>query len=120
IIDNIPYIDQLGSRIFDGRVTIVTETGSDIELTINGTDYTLATLPAPITVNGPTAVVGQPDYETYTITKLKGNVSVRSTGQLYLASYGSDGAATFGGFYSGFTFKPEIAFDKLNVDSENC
>src|SRR5690606_33770874 len=43
-----------------------------------------------------------------------------SSSQLYLASYGSSNAATFGGFYSGFTFKPEIAFDRLDVSQPNC
>ena len=120
IIDNIPYMDMIGDRSFVGRVTIVTETGSDLEFVVNSDEYTLAGLPAAFPVVGPTAVAGNPDYETYTINNLYGHVSIKSTGQLYLASYGSDGAATFGGFYSGFTFKPEIAFDKLDTDSENC
>ena len=47
-------------------------------------------------------------------------MSVISSGQLYLASYGSSDAATFGGFYSGFTFKPEIAFNQLDLDQPNC
>jgi hypothetical protein len=30
-----------------------------------------------------------------------------------VSSYGSDGAATYGGFYSGFTFKPQSLLIKL-------
>jgi gliding motility-associated-like protein len=120
IIDNIPNLNQIGTRIFTGRVTIVTETGSDLNFVISGTSYTLAELPLQVTVVGPTSVTGNADYVTYTITGLAGNVSVYSTGQLYLASYGSSDAATFGGFYSGFTFKPEIAFDRLDASQPNC
>jgi len=120
IIDNIPFIEEIGNRIFTGRVTITTETGSSLNFILNGTTYTLATLPASISVVGPTAVIGNANYECYTITGFTGNVSVISTGQLYLAAYGSNGFATFGGYYSGFTFKPEIKFQPLNITLNNC
>lgn len=119
-IDNIPFLNQIGDRVFSGRVTLVTETGSPLNFVIDGTSYTLASLPGNISVDGPYAVVGNPGFETYTITGLEGNVSVFSTTQLYLASYGSSEAATFGGFYSGFTFKPEVAFDRVDVNQDNC
>jgi hypothetical protein len=60
----------------------------------------------------PKLVIGNSNYETYTITGLSGNVC------LFLrtsASYGSDGAATYGGFYSGFTFKPQVTFNKITT-----
>jgi len=120
VIDNIPFLNLVGTRIFTGRVTIVTETSSALTFIINGTNYTLATLPAGIIVNGPINVTGNANFQTYTITGLSGNVSVFSTSQLYLASYGSSDAATFGGFYSGFTFKPEITFDRLDITQANC
>jgi gliding motility-associated-like protein len=120
VIDNIPFLEQIGTRFFTGRVTIVTKTGSDLTFTINGINYTLTTLPAGIIIDGPTNVTGNLNYETYTITGLSGNVSVFSTSELYLASYGSDGAATFGGFYSGFTFKPEITFDQVDLTQSTC
>ena len=120
VIDNIPFLEQIGSLVFTGRVTIVTESGSALSFIINGINYTLATLPAGISIDGPTTVIGNTGYVTYTITGLSGNLSVFSTTQLYLASYGSSGAATFGGFYSGFTFKPEITFDKVDLSQDNC
>ena len=120
IIDNIPFLERIGTRIFTGRVTIVTETGASLNFVIDGLPNTLFDLPPGVDVVGPTSVIGNTEYVTYTITGLQGNVSVYSTGQLYLASYGSSDAATFGGFYSGFTFKPEIAFDRLDVSQPNC
>lgn len=122
VIDNIPLIDKIGSRTFIGRVTIVTETGSTVTFNIDGLPYTLPEimfLPG-VTVVGPTNVIGNANYETYTITGLTGNVAVYSTSQLYLASYGSDEAATFGGFYSGFTYKPEISFTPLDITQISC
>jgi gliding motility-associated-like protein len=120
VIDNIPFINSVGSRPFTGRVTLVTETAATLTFVIDGVNYTLATLPFGITVDGPTNVTGNANYQTYVLTGLTGNVSVFSTGEIYLAAYGSSGAATFGGFYSGFTFKPEISFNQVNVAQASC
>jgi gliding motility-associated-like protein len=120
VIDNIPFLDRIGFRQFDGRVTIVTETGSTLNFVIDAVPYDINNLPFGVDVVGPFSVTGNTGYVTYTVTGLKGNVSVFSTSQLYLASYGSDDAATFGGFYSGFTFKPEVAFDRVDVAQSNC
>ncbi len=122
VIDNIPFIERIGSRVFTGRVTLVTETGSALNFNINGVAYSLGALAFEpgVTIVGPTNVVGNPNFETYTITGLSGNVAVYSTSQLYLASYGSNDSATFGGYYSGFTFKPEISFTPLDVTQTSC
>ena len=120
VIDNIPFINLVGSRPFTGRVTLVTETAATLTFVIDGVNYTLATLPFGISVDGPTNVTGNANYQTYVLTGLTGNVSVFSTGEIYLAAYGSSGAATFGGFYSGFTFKPEISFNQVNVAQASC
>ncbi len=120
-INNIPFIESLGSRIFDGRVTITTKTGSNLNFIINAVPYTLASLPLiGINVVGPTTVTGNANYVCYTLTGLTGNISVFSTSELYLAAYGSNGAATFGGYYSGFTFKPQIIFQPLATTQANC
>lgn len=120
IIDNIPFIDLIGDRPFTGRVTITTKVGSTLNFIIDTIPYTLTSLPAGITVIGPTSVTGNNDYECYTLTGISGNVSVFSTTELYLAAYGSSGAATFGGYYSGFTFKPEITYQSINTTASNC
>ena len=119
-LDNIPFIELVGSRSFNGRVTITTKVGSTLNFIINTVPYTLAALSAQYNVVGPTPVIGNSDYVCYTISALQGNVSVYSTSELYLAAYGSDGAATFGGYYSGFVFKPEVVFQEVNVNLTNC
>ncbi|MBD3582591.1 T9SS type B sorting domain-containing protein [Flavobacterium selenitireducens] len=120
-IDNIPFIDRVGNRVFNGKITMVTETGSAINFLVNGTPHTLTSLVSTgATVDGPFGISGNANFETYIINGLSGNVSVFSTTQLYLASYGSSDAATFGGYYSGFTFKPEVTFDQIDISQENC
>ncbi|MFB9110867.1 T9SS type B sorting domain-containing protein [Flavobacterium gyeonganense] len=119
-IDNIPAIESVGNRVFKGRVTLTTKAGSDLNFIENKIPYTLEALRRKVNVLGPTAVTGNAEYECYVITGLTGDVSVFSTSQLYLAAYGSDDAATFGGYYSGFTFKPEINFQQLSVTQSGC
>ncbi|WP_396157112.1 T9SS type B sorting domain-containing protein [Flavobacterium sp.] len=122
VIDNIPFIENIGPTEFDfGRITIATKSGAILSFIINGTNYTLASLPSlGVTVSGPFSVVGNANYETYVLTGVGGNVSVFSDKELYLAAYGSLGAATFGGYYSGFTFKPEISFDEVSSSLLGC
>lgn len=121
-INNIPLINQVGfDPDYTGTVCLVTKTGATLNFIINGTNYTLATLNTiGITHTGPSAVTGNSSYETYILYGLTGNVSVFSSESIYLSYYGSSGAATYGGFYSGFTFEPEIAFNKISLTTANC
>jgi gliding motility-associated-like protein len=123
VIDNIPLVTQIGTRTFPiARITLVTEAGSTVNFEINGIPFTIATLNflPGVSITGPIAVAGNANYVTYSITGISGNVAAFSTSQLYMAAYGTDGAATFGGYYSGFTFKPEISFALLDVTQTNC
>lgn len=120
-IDNIPQINKVGDKVFNGRLTVATKTGSTLTFVVNATNYTTATLnTVGAIVQGPFTVSGNAAFETYTITGLTGNVSIKSTNQLYVAAYGSTGAATFGGYYSGFAFKPEISFQSAVTTQLGC
>lgn len=122
IIDNIPLVNLIGNISYttNSGINIVTETGAELNFIVNGINYTLTSLPAGINVQGPFSITGNTDYETYQIVGLTGNISVFSTKQLYLSYFGSNNAATYGGYYSGFTFQPEISFNRLDVNSSNC
>lgn len=121
IINNIPFISQVGNITnFVGNVAIVTETGATLDFIINGNNYALSSLPSGITVTGPKPVIGNPGFETYTFQGLDGNISVLSSKQVYVSYFGSSGAATYGGFYSGFTFRPEITFSEVDTTGEGC
>ena len=104
-INNIPLIQNTGtgSAVFTGGITVVAELGASV--LVNGT----ATTAPPQTVNG------NPNFVTYLISGLSGNVSVSSDQQIYVSYYGANGAAALGGFYSGFIFKPEISSTGLTT-----
>ena len=120
-INNIPLINEVGGLTdFLGTVCIVTKTGATLNFIIDGVNYTFASLPSNLNINGPLNVTGNPNFVTYTIEGLTGNVSVFSTEQVYVSYYGTSGAATYGGFYSGFTFKPEIVFQPTVTNLSDC
>uniref|UniRef100_UPI00404A74B5 T9SS type B sorting domain-containing protein n=1 Tax=Flavobacterium sp. TaxID=239 RepID=UPI00404A74B5 len=119
IIDNVPFINLIGSIQYSGTVNLVTETGATLQFVINGTTYTLADLPA-FNIEGPIAVTGNGNYESYSFDGLSGNVSVISSKSVYLSYYGSNSAATYGGFYSGFIFKPEVRFEAIDATVSDC
>lgn len=116
IIDNIPFINQIGDNPgYIATVAVVTETGAELNFLIDEVAYTIDNLPQAITAIGPSPVTGNDNYVTYVFQGLTGNVSLYSTKQVYLSYFGSSGFATYGGFYSGFTFKPEIAFNPIST-----
>jgi gliding motility-associated-like protein len=108
IVDNIPMIESIGNVRYNGGLNIVTEAGASV--TINN---------APISATA-VAIAGNPLYERYTLNNLTGNISIKSTKQLYISYFGTNGAATYGGYYSGFDTKPEITSDKITVSSSAC
>ncbi|CAM2962129.1 T9SS type B sorting domain-containing protein [Flavobacterium frigoris] len=114
IVDNIPFIEQIGSTTFttNSGLNIVTEKGATIEISING-------IKQPIGV-APKDVVGNTKFETYALSGLTGNIGVYSSKQVYVSYFGSNSAATYGGYYSGFDLKPEIISDKIAVTNTSC
>ncbi|MES2804746.1 MAG: T9SS type B sorting domain-containing protein [Bacteroidota bacterium] len=108
IVDNIPFIESIGNTLYNGGLNIVTEAGATV--TINNT---------PIS-SPPEAVTGNTNYVRYTVFNQTGNVAVKSTRQVYVSYFGTNGAATYGGYYSGFDTKPEIVTDKITVSNSAC
>ncbi|MFV5691834.1 T9SS type B sorting domain-containing protein [Flavobacterium sp. LT1R49] len=107
-VDNIPLIESIGNVTFNGGLNIVTETGALVK--ING---------IPITAT-PVAITGNSGFVRYTVNGLFGNIAVKSTKQVYVSYFGTNGAATYGGYYSGFDLKPEIISDIKIGASSNC
>ena len=108
IVDNIPLIESIGSVVFIGGLNIVTKVGATV--LINN---------SPIG-SSPVAVVGNSNYVRYTVSNLFGNISVKSTKEVYVSYFGTNGAATYGGYYSGFDTKPEITTDKISITNSSC
>ncbi|MDP5158826.1 MAG: T9SS type B sorting domain-containing protein [Flaviramulus sp.] len=104
-LDNIANIESIGGTTYTGGISIVTKVGATV--TINNTPI------SNFSSIGPNNVTGKPDYVTYKVTGLTGNISVQSSDELYCAYFNFNGAATSGSFYSGFPSPPEINFDAI-------
>jgi gliding motility-associated-like protein len=110
-VDNIPMIQSIGNINFNGGLNIVTETGATVNVFDSGN---------AISVGLPISITGNSGFVRYTINGLFGNVSVKSDKQVYVSYFGTNGAATYGGYYSGFDLKPEIVSDKISVTNTSC
>ncbi len=111
-LDNIANIENIGNTNYNGGVTVVTKSGATV--TINNTPI------SNFSTTGPNTVDGKPDYVTYKVVGLSGNISVESSDELYCAYFNFNGAATSGSFYSGFPSAPEINFDAQFATLGNC
>jgi gliding motility-associated-like protein len=107
-VDNIPLIEYIGNTVFSGVLNIVTEAGATVRL--NNSLITTA----------PISILGNPNFVRYTISNLSGNIAVKSSKQVYVSYFGTNGFATYGGYYSGFDLKPEIVSDKITVTNSAC
>ena len=107
-VDNIPFIESIGNTFYNGGLNIVTEAGATVTINSN-----------PIT-GVPIPIIGNPNFVRYTINNLTGNIAVKSNRQVYVSYFGTNGAATYGGYYSGFDTKPEIVSNKISVSNSSC
>lgn len=107
-VDNIPLIESIGDVTFTGGLNVVTETGALVK--INGQAVTAV----------PVAITGNPKFVRYSFVGLSGNIAVKSDKQVYVSYFGTNGAATYGGYYSGFDLKPEIVTDKISIENTSC
>lgn len=107
-VDNIPQIQSIGNSTFNGFLNIVTEKGASVLL--NNT---------PVEVD-PLEIQGTTEFVRYTIPDLSGNIAVKSTKQIYVSYFGTNGYATYGGYYSGFDLKPEIVSSKITLENSSC
>lgn len=89
-VDLIPSFNSIGNTSYSGSIIIATEAGSTVS--INGTP----TAATPITAQG------NPNWVSYKITGLSGDIKVESTGALAVGVYGFSGDAGYGGYFSGF------------------
>ena len=103
-VNNIASIDKVGNKTFEGAVTFITKKNATININNSAIENFNE-------VTGPTNVPGNDNYVTYIVKKLTGDISVTGDDELYVAYFNYSGAATTGGFYSGFAAPPEIVYD---------
>ena len=133
-IDNIPLIDKIGNKVFiGGTLTIVTESGANLEVYKNGVLFANKSNTAAVNLNAiAKSVVGKTGYTTYLLetqidgnivnpnTALTGNISVFSDKELYVASTTFGDAASSGSYYSGFVSNPILRSDLSVSTLGNC
>ena len=123
-VDNVPNISEIGGAAFNGYVTVVSQVSdtivfSDQDNTNIG--FTSPTFSGGVVLKGPSTVTGQTNYVTYKLSGLDGNVSVFSSGELYLSFFNQNGSATSGSFYSGFPNPPLVEIDAfIDPTIGNC
>lgn len=109
-VDNIYQPNRIGNIRYDGGLMIVAMRDSVVTVRVDG---------VVVPLGAPDAVQGNPDFVTYRRLNLFSSnnppetASIIAQGAVQVAYFGRNGAAGFGGFYSGFSkvAKPNITLN---------
>lgn len=112
-IEEFADVNEIGSQSqFNTRINIITQKNAVVKF--NG---------SLLSNNfGPFSVLGNNEWETYTVPNVTGNVTIESTKAVTAGVAGGNEAIGFGGYFSGFNANPIISkggdCDKGNVSLE--
>lgn len=102
-VNEMSDVDFIGTQAFTGGVFLVTRSGANIVIDGNPT-------------GGAGTVTGNPNWETYRVTGLTGDITINSDQNLIAGIFGVNGAAGWAGYFSGFDTDP-IKVALASIDS---
>jgi hypothetical protein len=110
-VDNIPDISNIAGLTISGGISIIASTAindADIVVTYGGNTVPTATLTA-----AKRTLSGSPEWKTYYLSDLSGNVAVSANGPIAVGYFGFKNVAGASGYFSGFETIPTIAVERI-------
>lgn len=106
---NLPFVNSLAAGNGQGRINIITKTGTSIYVNEN-----------PTPIGGAQPVEGNADWVTYAFDPPSNNVIIESDSVMNVALLTRDNNVGTAGYFSGFTLEPVVGLSAGVTGSQPC